>query len=228
MAKHFSFGFTAYRIHLDSRWLTVISALYFTTVLNLSLWRYILRHLTVADTATFFFGISIPIVIFTALYLLFNLLLIPYLAKPVLILLLFIASATNYFMFEYGIFIDSGMIRNVFETNTREALDLMTLRFILWVIVGGVLPAICLTVTRIDYQSFRTECKSRLFAITGCLITTGMIAAFFSRNMLPSDATIRIRTGSSIRSVQSTLPDDTCISVHWLTSNSGAWMHQPN
>lgn len=179
MAKHFSFGFTAYRIHLDSRWLTVISALYFTTVLNLSLWRYILRHLTVADTATFFFGISIPIVIFTALYLLFNLLLIPYLAKPVLILLLFIASATNYFMFEYGIFIDSGMIRNVFETNTREALDLMTLRFILWVIVGGVLPAICLTVTRIDYQSFRTECKSRLFAITGCLITTGMIAAFF-------------------------------------------------
>ena len=91
MAKHFSFGFTAYRIHLDSRWLTVISALSFTTVLNLSLWRYILRHLTVADTATFFFGISIPIVIFTALYLLFNLLLIPYLAKPVLILLLFIA-----------------------------------------------------------------------------------------------------------------------------------------
>ena len=177
MAKHFSFGFTAYRIHLDSRWLTVISALYFTTVLNLSLWRYILRHLTVADTATFFFGISIRIVIFTTLYLLFNLLLIPYLAKPILILLLFIASATNYFMFEYGIFIDSGMIRNVFETNTREALDLMTLRFILWVIVGGVLPAICLTVTRIDYQSFRTECKSRLFAITGCLITTGMIAA---------------------------------------------------
>ena len=118
MAKYFSIGLNAYRIRLDSRWLTVISALYFTTVLNLSLWRYILRHLTVTDTATFFFGISIPIVIFAILYLLFNLVLVPYLAKPVLVLLLCIASATNYFMFEYGIFIDSGMIRNVFETNT--------------------------------------------------------------------------------------------------------------
>ena len=179
MATHISAGSFAYRIRLDSRWLTVISALYFTTVLNLSLWRYILHHLAVRDTAALFFGLSIPVLIFTALYLIFNLVLVPYLAKPILILLLIISSATNYFMFEYGVFIDSGMIRNVFETNTREAFDLMTLRFILWVTIGGVLPAICLTITRIDYQSFRTECKSRLLAITGCLVTTGMIAALF-------------------------------------------------
>ena len=179
MATHISAGFFAYRIRLDSRWLTVISALYFTTVLNLSLWRYILHHLAGRDTAALFFGLSIPVLIFTALYLIFNLVLVPYLAKPILILLLIISSATNYFMFEYGVFIDSSMIRNVFETNTREAFDLMTLRFILWVIISGVLPAICLTITRIDYQSFRTECKSRLLAITGCLVTTGMIATLF-------------------------------------------------
>ncbi len=179
MATHISAGSFAYRIRLDSRWLTVISALYFTTALNLSLWRYILHHLAVRDTAALFFGLSIPVLIFTALYLIFNLVLVPYLAKPILILLLIISSTTNYFMFEYGVFIDSSMIRNVFETNTREAFDLMTLRFILWVIISGVLPAICLTITRIDYQSFRTECKSRLLAITGCLVTTGMIAALF-------------------------------------------------
>lgn len=179
MATHISAGSFAYRIRLDSRWLTVISALYFTTVLNLSLWRYILHHLAVRDTAALFFGLSIPVLIFTALYLIFNLVLVPYLAKPILILLLIISSATNYFMFEYGVFIDSSMIRNVFETNTREAFDLMTLRFILWFIISGVLPAICLTITRIDYQSFRTECKSRLLAITGCLVTTGMIATLF-------------------------------------------------
>ncbi len=177
MARYFSGKLPEYRFQLDSRWLTVISALYFTTVLNLALWRYIIRHLNITDYTTFLFGISIPIVIFSALYLLFNLVLIPYIAKPILILLLVIASATNYFMFEYGIFIDSDMIRNAFETNTREALDLMTLRFIIWVVLGGILPAICLTVTRIDYHSFRTECKSRLFAIAGCLVATGMIAA---------------------------------------------------
>ena len=41
------------------------------------------------------------------------------------------------------------------------------------------MPAICLILTRIDYRPFRTECKSRLLAIAGCLIAIGMIGALF-------------------------------------------------
>lgn len=54
-----------------------------------------------------FFGISMPVFIFTAIFLFFNLL-PAYFIKPVLIVLLLISSATNYFMFQLGVFIDCG------------------------------------------------------------------------------------------------------------------------
>ena len=167
------------RFCFDSRWLSVLAALYFTTVLNLGLWRYILNHLAITGINMFFFGISLPVLIFTALYLIFNLSLLPYITKPLLILLLVFSSAANYFIFNFGIFIDSSMIRNVFETNTREALDLMTSGSVLWVVLGGVIPAVLLLFTRIEYRSFWKECRFRILAITGCLAMTGIIAALF-------------------------------------------------
>ncbi len=171
--------FFSRRFHIDSRWLIALAACYFTTVLNLGLWRYIANHLAITGVNMFFFGISLPVLIFTALYLVFNLLVLPYIGKPLLILLLIISSAANYFIFSFGIFIDSYMIRNVFETNTREALDLITPGSLLWIFFGGVLPAILLLLARIDYRPFWKECRFRIFAITGCLAMTGIIAALF-------------------------------------------------
>mgnify|MGYP002545298408 FL=1 len=171
--------FFSRRFHIDSRWLIALAACYFTTILNLGLWRYIANHLAITCVNMFFFGISLPVLIFTALYLIFNLLVLPYIGKPLLILLLIISSAANYFIFSFGIFIDSYMIRNVFETNTREALDLITPGSLLWIFSGGVLPAILLLFARIDYRPFWKECRFRIFAITGCLAMTGIIAALF-------------------------------------------------
>lgn len=44
-----------------------------------------------------------------------------------IIILLLLSSSANFFMYNYGVYIDADMIRNVFETNQREALDLFTL-----------------------------------------------------------------------------------------------------
>lgn len=167
------------QFHIDSRWLITLAACYFTTVLNLGLWRYIANHLAITGINMFFFGISLPVLIFTALYLVFNLLVLPYIGKPLLILLLIISSAANYFIFNFGIFIDSYMIRNVFETNTRETLDLITPGSLLWIFFGGVLPATWLIFTRIDYRPFWKECRFRIYAIAGCIAMTGIIAVLF-------------------------------------------------
>ena len=85
--------FFSRRFHIDSRWLIALAACYFTTVLNLGLWRYIANHLAITGANMFFFGISLPVLIFTALYLIFNLLVLPYIGKPLLILLLIISIA---------------------------------------------------------------------------------------------------------------------------------------
>ena len=98
---------TAYRFHLKSRWLIFLAALYFTTVLNLGLWRYFVSHLEVTGINMFFFGISLPILLFAAFYLIFNLILLPYLTNPLLALLLLVSSVNIYFIFNLGILIDS-------------------------------------------------------------------------------------------------------------------------
>ena len=69
--------FFSRRFHIDSRWLIALAACYFTTVLNLGLWRYIANHLVITGVNMFFLGISLPVLIFTALYLIFNLLVLP-------------------------------------------------------------------------------------------------------------------------------------------------------
>ena len=170
----------ACRFHLQSQWLIALAAFYFTTVLNPALWRYFISHLEITGIRMLFFGISMPVFIFTAIFLFFNLL-PAYFIKPVLIVLLLISSATNYFMFQLGVFIDADMIRNAFETNTREAFDLVTFRMILWIVLGGVVPSFLLVITRIEYRPFWKECLFRLFAITGCVLVIGIIAAFFYR-----------------------------------------------
>ena len=177
--NRFSGKFFTYRLHLSSQWVIVLAALYFTTVLNLGLWRYFMRHLEITRIGMFLFGISVPVLIFILLYLIFNLLLLPYVTKPLLVFLLIVSSAANYFMFHFGVFIDSSMIRNVIDTNTREAFDLVTPGFLLWVALGGVLPSVLLLFTRVEYSPFRKECRFRIVVTVACIAVIGIIATLF-------------------------------------------------
>ena len=212
----------ACRFHLQSQWLIALAAFYFTTVLNPALWRYFISHLEITGIRMLFFGISMPVFIFTAIFLFFNLL-PAYFIKPVLIVLLLISSATNYFMFQLGVFIDADMIRNAFETNTREAFDLVTFRMILWIVLGGVVLSFLLVIPRIEYRPFWKECLFRLFAITGCVLVIGIIAAFFTGNTRTSANGIAKWQNSSIHPAIFMAPSVTGILNHSFSRLSCRW-----
>jgi lipid A ethanolaminephosphotransferase len=55
--------------------------------------------------------------------------------------LLILAAAFGYFMTRYGVVIDASMIRNVFETDTAEASQLLTAQLLLHMLLFGILPA---------------------------------------------------------------------------------------
>lgn len=59
--------------------------------------------------------------IFCALNIIFSLLTLPLLRKPIIILFLLGSAVANYFMFSYGAVIDANMMQNAFETNSQEA-----------------------------------------------------------------------------------------------------------
>ena len=61
--------------------------------------------------------------------------------KPVAIVLLLGTAAGTHFMLAYRVVIDSSMLINVLQTDPREAADLLSPAMLVWLLLGGVLPA---------------------------------------------------------------------------------------
>ncbi|MCL2021678.1 MAG: phosphoethanolamine--lipid A transferase [Betaproteobacteria bacterium] len=157
---------------VKSHWLILILAFYFAFVLNPGFWRFIAERIDSADGILF--AVSIPLLVMILFVWFFSVLVIPVLGKPIIIGLLLISSAANYAIWNLGIVIDSEMIRNVFETDLREASDFITLTSICWVALTGILPAILLILCKIEYQSRRKELLIRtVFFLIGAIMVGG-------------------------------------------------------
>lgn len=150
---------------------------YFAFVLNISFWRFVFRTVEIDSFEAVIFIISVPIVMFVLLYIIFNLIVVPYIAKPALIFFLIGSSIANYLMSSYGIFIDSDMIRNAFETNTREALDLVTFPGIAQVVLTGIVPAGIVLFSTIRFKTFKQELFGRGLHVLAGLGIVGVFAA---------------------------------------------------
>ena len=150
------------RFSISSGHLITLLSFYFLLLLNISFWRFIFVHTEPTGLTGYLFMASIPLLIFTLLYLTFSLLTLPYVGKPLVILLLLISAGVNYLSYQFGVFIDADMVRNTFETNPGEVKDLITLRSLLWFFVLGVIPSILLWKTKITFSPFWKELLTRL------------------------------------------------------------------
>lgn len=157
---------------VKSHWLILALAFYFAFVLNLEFWRFVFDRVDIDNGSMFLDSLLCLSMIFFTWF--FCLLVIPILGKPVIIILLLMSSATNYFTFQLGIVIDSEMLRNVFETDLRESSDFITLSSVCWITVTGVLPAVLLGLCEIQYQSWKKELLVRLaFILGGVIVISG-------------------------------------------------------
>lgn len=169
---------------ISSRTMTAVAACYFVVFLNFSFWRAVWRRLVVDDVLDAAFAGSLPLVMWLALFVAFEILLWPRVAKPLLACLLVLSAAANYFMYELGVFIDSGMMRNVFRTDLAEAGEMVNVYGILWVFVLGVAPSVLLFFTKIDYRPLKTEVRLRLRAVLAAALVLGVVAAVLHRPYL--------------------------------------------
>ncbi|WAW10090.1 phosphoethanolamine--lipid A transferase [Oxalobacter vibrioformis] len=167
---------------LGSTWLLLAAAVYLSWPMNMSLWRYLAAHLEIHGLVMVLFAASYPLLILAVVWLLLALVALPYMTKPLLSVLILISCVANYWMVHYRIYIDSDMIRNVFETNNREAMDLVTLKLVFWVLITGILPVVLLWMTRIRYQSQLKEIRNRFLTVALCAAVIGIIAVVFYKN----------------------------------------------
>jgi lipid A ethanolaminephosphotransferase len=168
------------KMAIKSHWFILLVSLYFSFALNFSFWRFVINNIEITNFNVFVFTLSLLFFIFVPLYVLFNLIVQPYIGKPLLIFFLLMSSATNYWMYSLGIHIDADMIRNAFETNVREALDFVNLSSVVWVFVTGLVPAIFVASTKIKYQSCGKELLKRVvYVMVALLVAGGGVAISF-------------------------------------------------
>lgn len=77
-------------------------------------------------------------------------------------LLVFLTAITAYYADSLGVVIDSSMIRNIMETNVKEALDLINISLIIRLLLAGVLPAIVIWKLPLHTSGFKRELRYKL------------------------------------------------------------------
>lgn len=130
----------------------------------------------------FLFALTVPLVLFCGWVIVFSILNIPLIRKPLLVVLTLGCAAATWFMFTYGAVIDQNMMVNIFETNSQEATALITPQLLLWLAVAGLIPAVVLAMIRIRPGKWWQTLLMRVAAILASLVVIILVAAVFYKD----------------------------------------------
>jgi lipid A ethanolaminephosphotransferase len=128
------------------------------------------------------FALSVPVVLFSAWLTIFSVTNLPWLRKPVLVILLIGCAASNYFMYTYGAVIDKNMMTNFFETDSQEAVTMVTPQLLLWLALAGIVPALILATVKIKPSRWWYTLLTRLVSILAGLLIIILVAAVFYKD----------------------------------------------
>lgn len=186
----------------------IVFAAFISTVQNIAYYRQISHLVAMSSWVDILFVLTMPIVIFSVLNILFTLLAMPYLRPLVVAFFLLSGAAVQYFMLSYGIIIDRTMIQNVFETTAAESFSLITPQYIIWLMSLGVLPAflalwIKIKPTKLTWFNIGT----RFFSIVLSLFAILLIATFFYK-----DYASLMRNNKEL--VKSLTPSNIIVAIH--------------
>ncbi|RWU25120.1 phosphoethanolamine transferase [Pseudomonas alkylphenolica] len=160
---------------LRAEWVTLLASLYFLIAFNSVLWTH-LSSIVAPGASGLLLRLAFGVLIFCAFNLVLTLVAFRGVLKPVLIVLLMAGAGAAYFMNQYGVLIDVGMLRNTAETNAAEVRDLLSLKLGLYIVVLGLLPALLLYYTPINYRVWYRELFGKLLASVTCVALLGVVA----------------------------------------------------
>lgn len=156
-------------------WVTLAASSFLLVGFNVVLWQHLLT-ITTADARGLLMCLAFGLMIFCAFNLVLTLVAFRPLLKPVLMLLFLISAGVAYFMAQYGVLIDAGMLRNFAETNATEVRDLLSLKLFVYIGLLGVLPCWLLFKTPINYRRWPKELLSKLLVGVASAAVIGLVA----------------------------------------------------
>ena len=179
-------GLNRFRPSLGSLSTSILVAIYLLVFLNATFWGKAGVYLK--DSPIAFVALCVAIL---ALFAIGTVAVsVKYIMKPVLIFYIAVATGAAWFTDTYGVFVDTNMVRNTFETTQAESKDLLTPGLVMHFALYLVLPAALLLWVRVIHQPFGRKLRQNLVIIFGCfLIFTSLGVTFYK----PYSAVIRTK-----------------------------------
>ena len=156
-------------------WVTLIASAFLLFGFNFVLWQH-LFEITASDGKGIAMRVAFGVMIFAAFNIFLTLLALRPVLKPVLSLLFMISAGVAYFMGQYGVLIDVGMLRNFAQTNATEVRDLLSIKLLAYIVFLGVLPTWLLWKTPINYRRWHRELLSKALVMFASAAVIGGVA----------------------------------------------------
>ena len=160
------------------RALTLV-ALFFTLFYNRAFFRNCAEIYLNSDGGLWFM-LSLGLFLFGLTLLVLSLLCFRWTIKPVLIVLFLSAAATSSYMNHYNVVIDTTMITNILQTDTREVRDLLSVSLLMELLLLGLLPAGLLCYCRIERVPLHQAILQRAKLLGLALLSLVLAIAPFS------------------------------------------------
>ena len=139
---------------------------------NAPLWMYLVS-ITEPNGSGMMMRLAFALLIACAFNVLITLFTFGRTLKPTLTLLFFISAGAAYFMNQYGVLIDVGMIRNVAQTDRSEVQGLLSASLLGHLLAWGVLPGYVLWKTPIRYRPWPQELVGKGLMVLLCASLMG-------------------------------------------------------
>ncbi len=159
---------------LSVPFVAVITAAYIILVNNHLFWSSLFTHIDLSSVHYVGVVLALYIALTCIVSLFFLVFSHRFLFKPLLILMLVLTAIISYFQTEYGVIINKSMLQNVMETDSREAIELVTFPLIWHVTLKGVIPALLITFIPVHYKSFLRQCLMSGFYALLLVTITGL------------------------------------------------------
>lgn len=150
--------------------LVLISSLWLAVLGNLALWKTLSELPDLTGSHGVFFGIAFALIIAGVIASLLSVVAWRHTLKPVITLFLLLAGFATHYMLAYGIVVDTPMVINVFQTDTREARDQLS-----WQLAGTVGALAVLPVIWLWRQPMTSPPWKQQLLRNGALFLTGLV-----------------------------------------------------
>lgn len=158
--------------------LTLIFALFLAITGNFTFFEKVTAIYPWAENAPFLISIGIVLSAVFALFISLTSIILP--VRVTITALLLGAAAIGYFQDQFGTVIDTDMIRNMLETNTAEAGDLLSSGIIFRILLLGILPVALIWLLPFSSSGIIKELRYSLQTITASLVVAIVCMVPFS------------------------------------------------